>query len=382
MSMGSGAAEGLQQVLQRLFLEAKFKQDQREHADRQGLAQQELGLRGRGLDIQEEGNRINAGLRSDSLKATQQERLRQDEDRNEANYDRKTQRIQGTLGMLKEGAPLDNPDLLVGMGERGMGGMMRPVPNEPRFEFAGTQDAANKEATLNQRTDAADKLAGYRDESLKIREDMLKDRQERTNWGPPVIQIHTSDPNGNAVTKVLPRTEAAGQTFDAAPTSEARNRQGALKRVAPIMDAIDELSTRINVNQGIAATAIGAAERQKAKINLNDDISEYNGVVQGFTPMLARAVGHVGILTQQDVDSVREALPKPEDSKSVRDRKMSRIQSLMQAGLPQGTTLGQALSGDGGQTGGPSTGAPKAGDTKTFPNGAKAVHDGKGWVKQ
>jgi len=54
--MGSGAAEGLQQVLQRLFLEAQFKQSQREHMDRQGIAQQEMGLRGRGLDIQEAGN--------------------------------------------------------------------------------------------------------------------------------------------------------------------------------------------------------------------------------------------------------------------------------------------------------------------------------------
>jgi hypothetical protein len=56
MSMGSGAADGLQEVLQRLFLEAQFKQSQREHADRQGIAQQELGLRGRGLDIQQLGN--------------------------------------------------------------------------------------------------------------------------------------------------------------------------------------------------------------------------------------------------------------------------------------------------------------------------------------
>jgi hypothetical protein len=56
MSMGAGAAEGLKDVLQRLFLEAQFKQSQKEHANRMDLGQQELGLRGRGLDIQETGN--------------------------------------------------------------------------------------------------------------------------------------------------------------------------------------------------------------------------------------------------------------------------------------------------------------------------------------
>jgi hypothetical protein len=34
-----------------------------------------------------------------------------------------------------------------------------------------------------------------------------------------------------------------------------------------------------------------------------------------------------------------------------------------------------------GRDGG-AAGAPKSGDTKTFPNGAKAVFDGQGWVKQ
>jgi hypothetical protein len=337
--MGSGAAEGLQQVLQRLFLEAKLKQDQQEHMDRQGLAQQELGLRGRGLDIQEEGNRINAGMRDASLKATEAERLRQDEDRNAARGVQEQAALRGSLQMTPKGTPIDNPDTIVGMVKGHMGGMLKPVQNEPRFQFSGTQNAENVDANIKAREGALDERERHNREMEKL-------SATRAAWGPAPITIHTSDAQGNAVTKVVDRRGAAGQEFSAAPTTDTRNRQAAAQRITPVVEAIDELSTRINVNQGIAATAIGAADRQKAKVNLNDDISEYQGVVSGFTPMLARAVGHTGVLTQQDVDSVREALPTPEDSKSVRDRKITRFKSLLATGLPPGGTLSEALRED------------------------------------
>jgi hypothetical protein len=49
----------------------------------------------------------------------------------------------------------------------------------------------------------------------------------------------------------------------------------------------------------------------------------------GFTPLVARALGHTGVLTEQDVQSVRALFPRPEDSKSLRDRKVSRLKGLM-----------------------------------------------------
>jgi hypothetical protein len=354
--MGSGAAEGLQQVLERLFLEAQFKQKQQEHGDRMSLGWEESGQRSRGLDIQEEGNRINAGLRDAQIKATEAERLRQDEDRNIAAADRqagldvrKGEQLQGNLRLMPKGTPIDNPDMLVEMGKRGLGGMLKPVQNEPRFEFAGTQDAENKDANIASRE-------GALDERERHNRRMEELSAARTNA--PVIQIHTTDANGNAVTKVVPRNQAAGQEFAAGPTTDDRNRRSAARRAAGVIEAVGELSERINVNQGAMATIKGAAEIQKAKINLNDDISEYNGVVQGFTPMLARALGHTGVLTEQDVQSTREALPNPKDSKNVRDRKMARITSLLDTGL-QGRTLSDALK-DQPEGGSPATAATAA----------------------
>lgn len=101
------------------------------------------------------------------------------------------------------------------------------------------------------------------------------------------------------------------------------------------LQAIGELSAKINTQQGLTAKISGAAERAKAQANMADDVAEYQAVVMSFTPLLARMMGHTGVLTEQDVVSTRQILPKPEDSKSVRDRKMKRIEAILggQAGM-------------------------------------------------
>lgn len=126
-------------------------------------------------------------------------------------------------------------------------------------------------------------------------------------------------------------TDQEGQALGLAPTSEQRNKVAATSRAQPVLDSIDELSEKINVNQGAYAKMAGGAAKLAAKANLDDDVSEYNAVVSGFTPMLARMVGHTGVLTEQDVQSVRAMLPQPGDSKNVRDRKIARIHKILGA---------------------------------------------------
>lgn len=145
----------------------------------------------------------------------------------------------------------------------------------------------------------------------------------------PVIKIQTTDADGKPVTRVLPRGQAAGQDFAAAPTTEQRNRTASAGRANPVVQAISELSEKINTGNGALATVQGTVAKAQAKANLDDDVSEYQAVVSGFTPLLARAMGHTGVLTEQDVQSVRSMLPQPTDSKSVRDRKVNRIESLL-----------------------------------------------------
>ena len=101
------------------------------------------------------------------------------------------------------------------------------------------------------------------------------------------------------------------------------------KKAAPVLASIGELSEKINTLQGVYAKAAGAAAKQAAKVNLDDDVAEYEALISGFTPMVARSLGHTGVLTQQDVDSVKALFPRPGDSKTLRDRKIARMTTII-----------------------------------------------------
>ena len=122
----------------------------------------------------------------------------------------------------------------------------------------------------------------------------------------------------------------------AAETQDTRK----FKQAAPILSAVSELSEKINTLQGVAAKASGEAAKQAAKLNLNDNVAEYEALISGFTPLVARALGHTGVLTQQDVDSVKALFPRPGDSKSLRDRKVGRIKGII--GQLEGGEVGAA----------------------------------------
>jgi len=120
-----------------------------------------------------------------------------------------------------------------------------------------------------------------------------------------------------------------GQPVKTAMSAQERMDSRKFSKAAPVLKGIGELSERINTLQGVYAKAAGEVEKQKAKINLNDDVAEYESLVSGFTPMIARALGHTGVLTQQDVDSVKALFPRPGDSKTLRDRKIARMMTII-----------------------------------------------------
>jgi hypothetical protein len=216
------------------------------------------------------------------------------------------------------------------------------------------------------------------DERLQRQREIIEKTQAK--YAPPQrppVPIVVMTPQGPQVVDrttrtAAPITGAGGDTVGLVPTAEQRNRQAGRQAARPFIDAASELADRINVNQGLYAKAVGAVEKQAAKVNLDDDVAEYQAMVQSFTPMWARALGHTGVLTEQDVQSAKAILPAPGDSKSLKDRKIARIQSVLDA------AAAAAVAQPGAAPNGGSAG-PKVGDTKQFPNGKKGRWDGKGW---
>jgi hypothetical protein len=127
---------------------------------------------------------------------------------------------------------------------------------------------------------------------------------------------------------------AGGQTVDTGldlpPTADQRNRGSAVDRAQPVLDSIDELSLKINTMSGPAARMAGGLRTGAAFMNMDDDVSEYSSMIEGFIPLFARAAGHSGVLTEQDVTRTRRLFPQVGDSLEVRNRKMARVKRIWQ----------------------------------------------------
>lgn len=121
------------------------------------------------------------------------------------------------------------------------------------------------------------------------------------------------------------RSQGASKPLTAMEAMDERK----YKKAEPVLRGIGELSEKINTGAGLLAKMGGGVAKIAAKANYDDDVAEYDALVSGFTPMVARALGHTGVLTQQDVDSVKALFPRPGDSKTLRDRKMKRVLDII-----------------------------------------------------
>ena len=98
-----------------------------------------------------------------------------------------------------------------------------------------------------------------------------------------------------------------------APTAAGEQEARKFRQARPVLRAVSDLSEKINTQQGLIAKMAGGAAKVAAQANYNDDVAEYEALVLGFTPLVARALGHTGVLTEQDVQSVRSLFPRPGD---------------------------------------------------------------------
>jgi hypothetical protein len=128
-------------------------------------------------------------------------------------------------------------------------------------------------------------------------------------------------------------------------TAEATDHNPA----AITIDSLDELSERINTQDGLLAKAGSVFASAAAKANYDDDLAEYQALLRGAVPLVARRMGHTGVLTKEDVDSTMQMFPAVGDSKSLRDRKIRRIRSIMNMPSSGNTSRGASAGRDLGK---------------------------------
>lgn len=143
-------------------------------------------------------------------------------------------------------------------------------------------------------------------------------------------KIETVDEAGNPIIKYLTPQEVR-QMGGVRGQPKTTAKASGPATVQAILAEIDALSQ--GINQGAAdpsTTVTGLMRRGASAVNLDNELAEYEALIQGFTPMIARAVGHTGVLTQQDVESVRALFPKPTDNQALAQAKLARVRRLME----------------------------------------------------
>jgi hypothetical protein len=152
---------------------------------------------------------------------------------------------------------------------------------------------------------------------------------------PSYQRIETVDGSGNPVIKFL-TAEEVRQSGGVPGVPRTVAKAQAPDTVGAVLKQIDLLSQRINTGgMGPQTTVMGLMRRGAAGANMDNDVAEYESLVKGFIPVVARAVGHVGVLTQQDVDSVRELFPKPGDNQQLAQNKLNRVREILSVIQPQ-----------------------------------------------
>lgn len=221
-----------------------------------------------------------------------------------------------------------------------------------------TEGVAKPRTLEEQLADAVARKDGA--EVARIRGEMARtaaaNRAPQQAPQPQYQRIETVDAAGNPVIQFMTPEEVRQQGgVKTSPKTTAKASGPAA--VDAILGEITALSERINTSRGgPGANLSGAARRGAAALNMDNEVSEYQALVEGFIPMVARAVGHTSVLTQQDVDSVRALFPQVGDNQALAQSKLARVRRILSAmqepgAAPAGTTLSErlnAVSGGGG----------------------------------
>jgi hypothetical protein len=217
----------------------------------------------------------------------------------------------------------------------GMSGQLRMAPDPGLPEGWNKRESAGQAniRTDNERAAVAEERAAKDldrreaadKETAKYHEGMLNKPS-----GQSTVIVRDFDPEtGKGRVRVEPRVPGASYDTNLLPTADARNRESAKKRVQPLLDAITELSPRINTKQGMDAVFAGGWNKVQAAANYDDDVAEYVAVVEAFTPLLARAEGHTGVLTEADFTHAMRILPGLKDSGTLAQRKIARLNKIL-----------------------------------------------------
>jgi hypothetical protein len=148
---------------------------------------------------------------------------------------------------------------------------------------------------------------------------------------------------GQAGTWLYPKNGGPPQFVPSAATAGTRGKEeakgAALKAYNSLMGIYDTMGGQ--PEGGITARATGFARSGKAALGYAPQVEAFKSGVRGFVPLMARALGHVGVLTELDVERTEQLFPGPGSTAEEKALKMRLIEDIMSGNAPMPFQLGQ-----------------------------------------
>lgn len=354
MAIAAGAAAGLQQFLMRELAQMELEERQRSNQADEGFRDRQLGEQ---TALRKEQQRLNdiAQQRLLSERGAQERNRVRDDLRgslddlglgSRVSVETRNQAVDTGAAVPERFKGIPNPDFV--------GPTLPQEPREPSVgEMMGYElQGAGKVGVDPQSQQSTFKLDGkpvegsyipgrngqgryfYRGEDVTNRvEHYERPRQEDR------VLIQTG--GGYMTRPDAAATLAAGGEVPLPDTAETRNKEAAMQRVQPFLNVVKRLNPKIATKPGMAQIFEGGWRTLKAKAKEDVDVAAYVRTIEAFTPLFARALGHVGVLTEQDYEHSMRALPTPFDPPEVATELFSIIDEIMGGG-------GQAAEAAGG----------------------------------
>lgn len=145
---------------------------------------------------------------------------------------------------------------------------------------------------------------------------------------PTVIDRRTGKP----VEGVQPAPTAAERNVAAGATAAQQAQRLARQRAAPVLQDLGSrvLTANLGSRGGLGARIRGMGRSAAGSMGMDSAADLYNTGVRGFVPLFARAVGHVGVLTELDVKRTEDLFPRfGADAEDVVREKLARLNRIM-----------------------------------------------------
>lgn len=144
-----------------------------------------------------------------------------------------------------------------------------------------------------------------------------------------------SDEQGRAGTWLIYQ-DGNREFMPAAATAGTRGKE---ESRGAAMGAFDELmqvydSMGGQPEEGISARLGGMTRRGSAALGYNPEARTYQAGVRGFVPLMARALGHTGVLTELDVARTEALFPGPGDTAEEAAQKRRILEEIMSGRRP------------------------------------------------